>query len=68
MSKTVFQFQEDLRVVVIDGERAAIGMEIVIAEGGVELVVEGVVGTEAVINAAVSHVDVSEGLQGEGVA
>ena len=37
-SKTVFQFQEHLGVVVIDRERAAIGME------------EGVVSTEAVIS------------------
>lgn len=55
-SKTVFQFQEHLGVVVIDRERAAIGMEEVVAQGGVELVVQGVVSTEAVINAAVGDV------------
>ena len=39
-SKTVFQFKEQLRVVVIDRERAAIGMEEVVSQGGVELVVD----------------------------
>lgn len=67
-SKTVFQFQEDLGVLVVDGERAAIGMEIVVTQGGVELVVKGVIGTEAVVDAAVGDVDVGEGLQGKGVA
>ena len=67
-SKTVFQFQEQLRVVVIDRERAAIGVEEVVTEGGVKLVVEGVVGTEAVVDAAISDVNVGEGLQGKGVA
>ena len=67
-SKTIFQFQEQLGVVVIDRERAVIGMEEVVTEGGVELVVEGIVGTEAVIDAAVGDVDVGKGLKGEGVA
>ena len=67
-SKTEFQFQEQLRVVVVDRERAAIGMEIVVAQGGVELVVQGIVGTEAVINAAVSDVDIGKTLQSKGVA
>ena len=67
-SKTVFQFKEQLRVVVIDRERAAIGMEEVVTEGGVKLVVQGIVGTEAVVDAAVGDVDVGEGLQGKGVA
>ena len=49
-SKTVFQFQEHLGVVVIDRERAVNGMEEVVAQGGVELVVQGVVSTEAVIS------------------
>ena len=63
-SKTVFQFQENLRVMVIDRERAAIGMEEVVAQGGVELVVEGIIGTEAVVDAAISDVNVGEGLEG----
>ena len=61
-SKTVFQFQEDLGVLVVDGERAAVGAEIVVAQGGVELVVEGIVGTEAVINAAVGDIDIGKTL------
>lgn len=43
-SETVFQFQEDLGVVIIDRERAAIGTEVVIAQDGVELVVQGILG------------------------
>ena len=67
-SKTVFQFKENLRVIVIDRERAAIGMEIVVAQGCVELVIQGIVGTEAVINAAVGDVDIGKTLQSKGVA
>ena len=67
-SKTVFQFQENLRVMVIDRERAAIGMEEVVAQGGVELVVEGIIGTEAVVDAAVGNIDIGKTLQGKGVA
>ena len=62
-SKTVFQFKEQRRVVVIDRERAAVSMEVVVAEGGVELVVQGIVGTEAVVDAAVSDVDIGKTLQ-----
>lgn len=53
---------------VIDRERAAIGMEVVVAEDGVELVVQGIIGTEAVINAAVGDADIGETLQSKGVA
>ena len=67
-SKTVFQFKEQLRVVVIDRERAAIGMEEVVTEGCVEMVVQGIVGTEAVVDAAVSDVDIGKTLQSKGVA
>ena len=67
-SETVFQFQEQLRVMVIDRERAAVGMEEVVTQGGVELVVEGVVGAEAVINATVGNVDIGKTLQSKGVA
>ena len=67
-SKTVFQFQEHLGVVVVDRERAAIGMEVVVAQGSVKLVIQGVIGTEAVINAAIGNVDIGKTLQGKGVA
>lgn len=43
-------------------------MEIVVAQGGVKLVVEGVIGTEAVIDAAVGDIDVGKTLQSKGVA
>ena len=39
-SETVFELYKDLGVVVIDRERAAIGMEEVVSQGGVELVVD----------------------------
>jgi len=67
-SKTVFELYKDLGVVVIDRERAAVDMEKIVAQGGVELVVQGVIGTEAVINAAVGNIDVGETLQSKGVA
>ena len=67
-SKTVFQFQEDLGVLVVDGERAAIGMEIVVAQGCMELVVQGIVGTQAVVDAAVGDIDIGKTLQSKGVA
>ena len=38
-------------------------MKIVIAEDGVHLVVEGVVGTQAIEHTAIGHVDIGEGLQ-----
>ena len=43
-SETVFELYKDLGVVVIDRERAAIGTEVVIAQDGVELVVQGILG------------------------
>ena len=52
---------------VIDRERAAVSMEEVVTEDGVELVIEGIVGTEAVVDAAISDVNVGEGLEGKGV-
>ena len=67
-SEAVLQFYEDLRVVVVDRERAAVGMEEVVAQRGVELIVDGIVGTEAVVDAAIGHIDIGEALQGEGVA
>ena len=66
-SKTVFQFKEQLGVMVIDRERATVSMEEVVTEDGVELVIEGIVGTEAVVDAAISDVNVGEGLEGKGV-
>ena len=67
-SETVFQFKEHFGVIVIDRERAAVSMEEVVAQRGVELVVEGVVGTEAVINAAfgnIAHRSLGEALPQE---
>ena len=49
---------------VIDRERATVSMEEVVTEDGVELVIEGIVGTEAVVDAAISDVNVGEGLEG----
>jgi hypothetical protein len=43
---------------VIYHEHASIGMEIVVAESGMQLVVEGIVGTKAIEDAAVGNVDV----------
>ena len=42
-------------------------MEVVDAKHGVQLVVEGIVGTEAVVDATIGDVDIGEGLQGKGV-
>ena len=44
-SETVFEFHERLGVVVVDGEGAAIGVKEVVTEDGVQLIVEGIVGT-----------------------
>ena len=61
--ETVFQFYEHLGVLIVDGEATAVGMEEIVAEDGVQLVVESIVGTEAIVNASIGDVDVGEGLQ-----
>ena len=61
--ETIFQFHEHLGVLIVDGEATAVGMEEIVAEDGVQLVVESIVGTEAIVNASIGDVDVGEGLQ-----
>ena len=66
-SKTVFQFQPDFGIIAVDDKLAAVSVEEIVAQGGVKLVVEGVVGTEAIEDAAIGDVDIGEGLDGKGV-
>lgn len=65
--EAVLEFHEELGIAVVDGECAAVGLEEVVAYDGVQLVVEGVVGTEAIVNAAIGDIDIGETLQGKGV-
>lgn len=65
--EAVFQFQPDFGIFAVDGELAAIGMEKVVAEGGMQLVVKSIVGTEAIEDTTIGDVDVGEGLEGKGV-
>lgn len=48
ISKTIFQFYEHLGVVVVDGKATAVGMEEVVAEDSVKLVVQSIVSTQAI--------------------
>ena len=66
-SKNVLQLYEDFGILIVDDELAAIGMEEVVAQGGMELVVQGVIGAEAIEDAAIGNIDVGEALQREGV-
>lgn len=65
--EAVLEFHEELGIAVVDGEGAAVGLEEVVAYDGVQLVVKGVVGTEAIVNAAIGDIDIGETLQGKGV-
>ena len=46
--ETVLQFYEHLGVVVVDGKATAVGMEEVVAEDSVKLVVQSIVSTQAI--------------------
>ena len=46
--ETVLQFHEHLGVIVVDGEATAVGMEEVVAEDSVKLVVQSIVSTQAI--------------------
>ena len=65
--ETVFQFHEHLGVLIVDGEGAAVSMKEVVAQRSVELVVQGVVGTQTVVDTTIGYVNVGEALQGESI-
>ena len=67
ISETIFEFEKQFRVLFVDGKHTTIGMEVVVANSGVELVVNGIVGTQAVIYSTISYINISETLQCKGV-
>ena len=67
-SETVFEFQPYLRVLVVDGEAAAVSMKVIVTPGEFYLIGERIGSGEAVEDATGGNVDVGKGGQLQQVA
>ncbi len=62
-SEIVFQFQPEFGVLVVDGKGTVFGVKIIKAKDSMHLVIEGIVGTQAVEYTTIGDIDIGETLQ-----